>query len=139
MSKVVSIRLKDEQYERLRKLARRLDRTPSETVARVLEEGMREREFPYIVFKDTVVGREAFLSGTRLKVWMIAWIGEKYEYDLARMEEHFGVPAFKLQAALDYAKAYPEDIAEAIAGNDRGEEELRRLLPNLEVIVVRDP
>jgi predicted DNA-binding protein len=57
MSKVVSIRLKDEQYERLRKLARRLDRTPSETVVRVLEEGLREREFPYIVFKDTAVGR----------------------------------------------------------------------------------
>src|SRR5436305_9365014 len=61
MSHVVSLRLKDLQYERLQHLALQLDRTPSETAVVLLEEGLRMREFPCIEFRDTAAGREAFL------------------------------------------------------------------------------
>jgi uncharacterized protein (DUF433 family) len=110
-----------------------LDRTPSETVVRVLEEGLREREFPYIVFKDTAVGREAFLSGTRLKVWQIVDIVEDFGGDLATVSEQFSVAEYQLKAALDYAATYPDEISQARASSHRSLEELRQLLPNLEV------
>ncbi len=46
MSKVVSMRLEDDQMERLKRAARQLGRTPAETASLLLEESLREREHP---------------------------------------------------------------------------------------------
>jgi uncharacterized protein (DUF433 family) len=136
MSRVVSLRLRDEQFERLRRAARQLSRTPSETAALLLEESLREREFAFIEFRDTRAGREAFLKGTRLKVWQVVMVAREYDGDLARVADHFGKPVVQIQAALTYAAAYPDEIAAALADNDISETELRRLIPNLRVFEI---
>jgi uncharacterized protein (DUF433 family) len=136
VSRVVSLRLRDEQFERLRRAARQLSRTPSETAALLLEESLREREFAFIEFRDTRAGREAFLKGTRLKVWQVAMVARGYEDDLARVAELLGKPVVQIQAALTYAAAYPDEIAAALADNDISETELRRLIPNLRVFEI---
>ena len=69
MSKVVSMRLKDEQVDRLERAARRLGRSPSEAAALLLEEALRQRDFALIEFRDSPVGRQAYVHGTRLAVW----------------------------------------------------------------------
>jgi predicted transcriptional regulator len=71
MSKVVSMRLKDEQVERLNRFARRVGKRPSELAAQLLEEALRREEFPGIDIRETAAGREAFVGGTRLKVWHV--------------------------------------------------------------------
>ena len=54
-SKVVSLRLKGEQVERLERTARRLGRTVAETAALLIEESLRQREVASVEFKDSAV------------------------------------------------------------------------------------
>lgn len=72
MSKVISLRLQDDQIERLGRLARRLNRRPTSAAQLLLEEKLREAEFPAIEFRNTAAGRGAFVRGTGLAVWEIA-------------------------------------------------------------------
>lgn len=129
MSKVVSIRLKDDQYARLQRAARRLGRTPSESAALLLNEAMRQREFPLIVFRDTTAGRQAFVEGTRLKVWQVVWISRLEEGDVAKTAEHLDLSGSGVQAALSYAVAYPDEIEDAIADSSKSIDDLRRIIP----------
>jgi predicted transcriptional regulator len=52
VSKVVSLRLRDDQVERLSRNARRMGRTPSTAAAKLLGQHIREREFPRIEFRE---------------------------------------------------------------------------------------
>ena len=53
MSQVISTRLPDRTAERLKQLAREWGKTPSETSAILIEESLRESEFPYIEFRQS--------------------------------------------------------------------------------------
>ena len=120
MSKVISLRLKDEQFERLGRLATRWARNRSDTAARLLEESLRREEFPPIEFRNTASGREAFIAGTRLKVWMMASFAEEYPEldDSGRAEKiakRLEVDVAGIEAALAYTRAFPEEIEAALA------------------------
>ena len=78
-SQVVSISLQEGQMERLRRLARRLGRTPSETSALLVEEALRHAEFGLLEFRDSPVGRQAYVQGSRLAVWQVAQLANQYE------------------------------------------------------------
>ena len=78
MSKVVSIRLPEETEARLQRLARRLGKTPSETGAMLIEESLRETEFAYIEFRNSPVGRQAYLKNSNLAVWQVMMLAEQY-------------------------------------------------------------
>ncbi|MBI2865514.1 MAG: transcriptional regulator [Chloroflexi bacterium] len=136
MSKVVSLRLHDQQVQRLGRLARRLGRTPSEAAALLLEEALRQAEFALIQFRDSPVGRQAYVQGTSLAVWEVAMVAKAFDNDPGRTAAHLELPPLKIQAALGYAEAYPAEIAEALADNDRPFAELKRLLPNIELITI---
>ena len=84
MDRTITLELDDRQSERLERAAKQLGRTPVETIGLLLEEALREREFPLIEFRDTVVGREAFLRGTRLKVWMLVDIARSVGGDVGQ-------------------------------------------------------
>jgi hypothetical protein len=134
MSHVVSMRLKENQMERLRRMARRLGRTPSETSAMLVEEGLRQAEFAYIDFRSSSIGRQAYVRGSSLAVWEVIWIAQAYQMDVNQTAEHLGWPAFRVQAAFNYAAAFPEEIEPAIQEQDAMDfEKLKRLLPQLEV------
>ena len=133
MSKVVSMRLRDDQVKRLDRIAGRLKRPPSQTAALLLEEALRLQEFPDIVFKDTIIEREAFLTGTRIKVWQVEELARVYDRDLAKVAEHLDEPVHRIEAAIAYAQAFPDEMETAIAGNSRSYEELKRILPNLKL------
>jgi uncharacterized protein (DUF433 family) len=136
MSKVVSVRLKDDQYTRLQRAARALGRTPSESVVVFVEEALREREFAFIEFRETAVGRDAFIRGTRLKVWQIVSFNRDCESDVKKTADLLEIPIVQVKAALNYAAAFPDEIAAAIADNSSSIVELQRLLPNLEIFDV---
>lgn len=138
MSKVLSLRLNDEQYERLQRAARRLSRTPSESAVVLIEEALRQQEFPLIEFRDTILGRVAFLKGSRLKLWQIVWINRLYEGDLAKTAEHLGTPELQVRAALDYAAAYPNEIDAAMSDHQAAQGELISLVPHLQIFTVAD-
>jgi predicted transcriptional regulator len=133
MSKVLSMRLREEQMARLQRLARRMNRTPSEAAALLLEESLRETEFAFIEFRDSAAGRQAYIQGSRVAVWQVVSIARAYRGDIAKTAEHLGWHPVRVQAALNYAEAFPGDIEAALAENDKGYEELKRLLPGIQL------
>jgi uncharacterized protein (DUF433 family) len=136
-SAVVSLRVSEEQAERLQRKARQLGRTPSETGALLLDESFRRDEFAFIDFRDSPVGRQAYIVGSRLAVWQVVSLTRSYGGDVKKAAEHLEWPPVKVQAALNYAKAFPEEIENAIRDNQSYDSErISRLLPQVEEFLV---
>jgi predicted transcriptional regulator len=137
MSRVVSIRLKDEQLERLKRFARRLGKSQSETGALLIEEGMREAEYAQIEFRDSAAGRQAYVKDSTLAVWEVILVATDHGMDVERVARYFQRPTEWVRAAFHYYEAYPAEIDQAIEDNrSLGYEKLKRLLPQLELIEV---
>lgn len=132
MSRVMSLRLRDEQLERIARVARRMNKSASETAATLLEEALRAQEFAFIQFRDSPAGRQAYIQGSSLAVWEVVKLARGYDGDTARTAEALGWPTMKAQAALNYAAAYPDEIAAAIADSQPSFEALAALLPGIE-------
>ena len=132
MGKVLSIRVTEQQVGRLGRIARQMRMKPSQAAAALLEETLRMDEFPLVEFRDTAVGRQAYLQSTRLKIWMVEWIARNYDHNMSQTAEHLSLPAHYVEAALDYARAYPREMEEAIADNSKTFEEVKKILPNVQ-------
>ena len=65
MTRVVSIRLRDDQVDRLKRFARRMGKSQSEMGTQFIEEAMREAEFANIEFRDSVLGAPIYPSLAR--------------------------------------------------------------------------
>src|SRR5688500_8009447 len=129
-STVVSVRVSEEQAERLQRKARQLGRSASETGAILLDESLRRDEFLFIDFRDSAVGRQAYVQGSRLAVWQVVSLTRSYHGAIARVASHLNWPVVKVQAALNYAKAFPEEIENAIKDSKACDfEKLSRMLP----------
>jgi hypothetical protein len=134
MSTVISARLPDQTHEKLQRFARRLGKTPSETSAILIEESLRQQDFPYIEFRQTPLGRHAHLKSSSLAVWEVIRIAQGYELDEEKTAAHFERPLVWVKSAFLYAEAYPDEIQTAIAdAQGTHETALTRLLPQLEI------
>ena len=129
-SMVISMRLPVESGKRLKRMANRHGWTPSDASARLVEEGLRRSEFAFIDFRDSPAGRQACIQGSTLAVWEIMLLIRSYRANVSDVAKHLDWPRAKVQAAVHYAEAFPEEIDEAIAENDSaGFESLKRMLP----------
>ena len=127
---VISMRLPMESGKRLKRMAHRHGWTPSDASARLVEEGLRRSEFAFIDFRDSSAGRQACMQGSTLAVWEVMLLVRSYATDTLAVARHLRWPEAKVQAAVNYAKAFPEEIEEAIAENDSTDfEALKRMLP----------
>ncbi len=139
MPNVLSLRLQESQMERLQRLARLLGRSPGETSALLIEEGLRMAEFSHIVFRDSPAGRQVYVQGTSLAVWEVIMVLRAYGDDRALTAEHLAWPLVRVQAAAQYAAAFADEIEAAIEENDAYDElTLSRMLPQLPVFEARD-
>lgn len=137
-SQVVSMRLKLPQMERLQKAARKLGYTPSEASALLVEESLRRLEFGHIDFRNSVVGRQAYIQGTSLAVWEVVMIAESYDMDAQKTASHLNWPDLLVQAALNYAKAFPTEVEDRLEDNrNMTFEKLHQMLPSLELFSVK--
>ena len=99
------------RYERLvTKQARAARTTKSDLVARYVIEKSLETEFPGISFRDSLSGREAYLTGHRVAVWEVVSVHEETK-SVERTASHFRWPRVLVKRALAYANAYPVEIA----------------------------
>jgi len=129
-TKVMSLRFAPAQMERLNRLARQLGRTPSETSALLVEESLRRTEFALIDFRSSETGRQAFVQGTSLAVWEVVMVAQGYDLDAQKTAQHLEWPLPRVQAALSYAQAFPQEIETALQDNGSYSfERLRRLVP----------
>src|SRR4030095_16695030 len=101
------------RYERLvTKQARAARTSKSDLVARYVIEKTLETEFPGISFRDSLSGREAYLTGRRVAVWEVLDIYEDMR-SVEKTASHFRWPRVLVKRALAYAKAFPEEIRTA--------------------------
>lgn len=106
---VMTLRVPSEVRRGLERLAVRLGHKPAQIGARLVEEGLRRREFPEIDLRDTAAGRVAYLKGTRLAVY---WIVQRVRSGMRIEQVARGLdlsPA-QVNSALIYARAYASEI-----------------------------
>ena len=107
---VQSCRLEKESAVLLSKQAKRRQIEVSTLSSLYLKEKAREEEFPGIGFRDSIVGREAYVQGSRVAVWEILEVFREAK-GIRRTAEHFGWPDYLVKCALEYTKAFPDEIA----------------------------
>jgi len=129
-STVISMRLPVESGQRLKRMARRHGWTPSDASARLVEEGLRRSEFAFIDFRDSAAGRQACIQGSTLAVWEVMLLVRSHAGDAAAAARHLQWPLARVQAAVHYAEAFPNEIDQSIADNDATDfAALKRMLP----------
>jgi len=127
---VISMRLPAESGKRLKRMARRHGWTASDASARLVEEGLRRADFAFIDFRDSAASRQACIQGSSLAVWEVMLLARDYINDASKLARHLRWPEAKIQAAFNYARAFPDEIASALADNDAMDfESLSQMLP----------
>src|SRR5258708_3889441 len=108
------------RYEKLIvKQAQAAKTSKSNLVARYVIEKSLETEFPGISFRDSLSGREAYLTGHRVAVWEVADVYTEIG-SIEKTAEHFRWPSVLVKRALVYAKAFPEEISRSREGERHG-------------------
>lgn len=124
MAAPVSLRLADSVAEKIRHMASVEHRSLAEMTKLLVEEAIKLREFPDIVFTEGPTGRRATLRNG-LDVWEIL-----EPYVLARKDPKVlreSYPDYDqaiLHSALRYYEAYPEEIEARIALNQAAANQL---------------
>ena len=127
---VISMRIPAESGKRLKRMASRHGWTASDASARLVEEGLRRSEFAFIDFRDSPAGRQPCIQGSSLAVWEVMLLVRSYSADLAAVAAHLRWPQARVQAAVNYAEAFPAEIDEAVAENEATDfTALKRMLP----------
>src|SRR5437867_9759074 len=109
-----------QRYERLViKQARAARTSKSDLVARYVIEKSIETEFPGISFRNSLSGREAYLTGHRVAVWEVFDVHDELK-SLDKTAQHFHWPPVLVKRALAYAKAFPEEISRSREGERHG-------------------
>ncbi len=104
------------RFERLVvKQARAAKTSKSNLVARYVVEKSLENEFPGISFRDSLSGREAYVSGRRVAVWEVLEVYHELK-TVERTAGHFDWPPVLVKRAVAYAKAFPEEIQRSREG-----------------------
>ncbi len=132
MSQPVTVRLSKPSAEELRFIARKERRSVSEVGARFIEEGIRQNRFPHLEFRSFNGERQACIKGA-LQVWQVIMVGKGYDMEAEKIAAHLCLKPEQALAALNYYKAYPAEIDQALEENNVGEDRLREMFPNLRV------
>jgi hypothetical protein len=127
MTHPLSVRFhRPEVVERLKAEAASRRLSTSALAEELIEEGLRLRRHPLIVFRDGPSGRRAGLIDGP-DVWEVVGgiVGGDVPVEdrVARAVEIFGLGPERVAAALDYYAAYPEEVDDAIAANIAAAEE----------------
>src|SRR5262245_49022026 len=118
-SKPVSLRIPDEVRAAIDETARRTKRGFSSIANEMLEEAVKMRRIPGIVFVDGVTGRRARIDGSGLEVWEIFRTYRDAGRDWKILQEAYHwLTERQLRAALAYAEAYPDEIEDRLRRED---------------------
>jgi hypothetical protein len=94
----------------------------------------RSNTFPHIAVR-TVEREEAYLPGTGLAVWEVAWIAGGYGGDIEATVQHLGIDCELVEEALAYAAEHDMEIQIQIHDHvSWTDEEVMRLMPRATVI-----
>lgn len=130
VTKPISLRVAESVKLELAQIARRFGTSPATLGADFVAQGVRTTQHPSIEFRQTPAGRLAYVRGVRLPVWLAIETVEDCRGNAQKAAKLLRLPVLLLQAAIAYARAFPEDIAADRAAGRQPIEELDRLVPN---------
>lgn len=135
MSRPTSFRLDEKLLERLDAESRAASMTTTSLVSSLLDEGLKTREFPRVVYRPGPTGRRAGLVGGP-DVWEIirdlrGWPGRGMER-IERLAEELELPVSMVSVAADFYSAFPEEIDARIEANEQAAEQIRRQIEQRE-------
>jgi uncharacterized protein (DUF433 family) len=103
------LRLPKQVKRGVERLATRFGHKPAQLGARLIEEGLRRRDFPHIDLRETAGGRVAYIAGTRFAVyWVVGMVPEKMSIEAFARE--YNLTPERVRAAMAYSHAFPEEI-----------------------------
>jgi uncharacterized protein (DUF433 family) len=128
-----SLRVPTEVAKAIEELSEVKGQDFSATAIELLDEAIKMRRCPGIVFADGPSGRRARIAGSGLDVLEVIATYQSLDRDPARLREAYSwLSEGQLRAALGYYAAFPEEIDRRIALNERWtEERLRAQHPSL--------
>ena len=106
-----SLRIPQDTVKEIERLAGELGRDFSSVTKDLLDEAVKMRRCPGILFADGVAGRRARIAGTGLEVREIiaTYISVKRDFKRLQKAYHW-LTIQQLQAAIGYYSLYPEEI-----------------------------
>ena len=122
VTSAVSLPVPDDLVERLSAESEASGLQPRELAASLLEEGLKTREFPGVVYKDGPAGRRASLAAGP-DVWQVIRALEEVPADGSDPVETVSIEADLHPRQISLAKrfygAYPDEIREMLDANQR--------------------
>jgi hypothetical protein len=133
MTTTLSIRVPVETRRWLERFAKRRG-SAGMAATRILEEARRREDFPAVEFRDTHLGRVAYVQGTRVQVGFVyGQLLRDSSIGAEKLGESFAWPRWKAAGVLAYLQEYADECREEwedlLAADERA---LKRGLPQLE-------
>jgi uncharacterized protein (DUF433 family) len=128
-----SLRLPEATVREIERVSRERGEDFSATAKDLLEEALKMRRCPGIIFTQGISGRRARVAGTGIEVWEVISQCKRLEGDEKQLKEtfHWLTPG-QIKGALGYYALYSDEIDELIARNeDWTEESLNERHPGL--------
>ncbi len=130
MPRPTSFRLPEDLLDRLDAASRAGKTSVTSLVAALLDEGLKTRRFPGIVYRDGPAGRRAaLLDGP--DVWeVVRDLRHTPGKGTARVEHlaaEVGLPAARICLAVDFYAAFADEVDALIGVDDEAAERVRRL------------
>jgi uncharacterized protein (DUF433 family) len=126
-----SLRLPQETLQEIERMAQESGKDFSSVAKDLLEEAIKMRRCPGILFAEGTSGRRARVAGSGIEVWEIIAAYQSVKKDAGRLRKsyHWLSPE-QLRAALAFYSAYPDEIDRQIEKNQRwNQEEVRKRYP----------
>jgi len=128
MSRPTSFRLDEKLLERLDAESRAASMSTTSLVSSLLDEGLKTREFPGVVYRPGPTGRRAGLVGGP-DVWEIirdlrGLPGRGMER-IERIAEELELSVNMVGLAADFYSTFPEEIDARIEANEQAAEQIR--------------
>jgi Ribbon-helix-helix protein, copG family len=138
MARPTSFRLPDDLLERLDAEARAHDESVSALVVTLLDEGMKGRRFPGIVFRDGPARRRAALLGGP-DVWEVVrdlrHTPGRGSQRVATLAEEIDLPPARIRLAADFYAAHPDEVDRLIALDEDAARRARQLIKRREQLL----
>ena len=109
-TKTLGVRISAETSTAIKQISASQGRTPSDLLGQYAEEIARQYKFCHIEFRDTPLGRMAYVEGTRTAVWLIADLVHQHQGSVKKVAALHGWAETKVRAAVNYASAFREEI-----------------------------
>jgi uncharacterized protein (DUF433 family) len=119
-----SLRLPPETMKEIEQMAKETGQDFSNVTKDLLQEAIKMRRCPGILFAEGANGRKARVAGTGIEVWEVIATYKSVKDDFKRLHKAYHwLSAEQLKAALGYHRIYPQEIDRLIERNEEWNEE----------------